>query len=762
MAPISSVVLFVLSITTSVYGQLSTNFNLTADMDPLEESILNSILRSVDEKFESLSTRMNTMERGMNTLQYYNLRQFRTVNTHLHTVDNLLQNLGTRLEQQDIGNGELATSLLLIKREVKNAAMMNQESFDKMAERMGSMSHELGLKVALVEKSIIKAMNDTAIQQDEVASVLREIVVSERDRTKQICSESLAKVQTRIDDFENMTINRMAILENATMSVISNINVTVDPASVDINATARRLLEERLQEFNDNVLDSIRFYRHTGDLVERIVGATESVADDQVKLREDIKHFLELQVNLTSGYVQKVEGQENISNVIPNDVNDIIVEKSAKNCEITSAVMEEIQLMYRNGSQVLDVIAEMTRSSQNELKTTIQQLNNEVFKLQEMRSEEETPHPEMLSGQIDFHLEEISNNTRAVFHIVEAIASNTGWIPYIFTNLQFLENQINQTLVTAKMVFRSASLQNSKSPNTLQDQGYQNGPHLSDDPNLMSSTPRNQDTNTFSEKDVESAEGLLSLNQTMELQTQFEFVYETNKRVNRILPALTRLLGEPESRQSYEPFVVMVDGSSEYEGRVEIYQKGRWGSLCKPLSHVEASYICRHLGYLGGIASEPGYFGEGSGVFWDMNFTCLLSRQCSIARPVLDSSSCDHEYDAGVICDNMVRLWFESKNDLKVKRNTGFLEIHHREEWIPVCSDNWTENNSKVACQQLGYNGGMATPPTEEVMTYHPDTHVFYSNITCTGSEKRLTACESELKVNGCSSKLPVFIQCIH
>lgn len=109
----------------------------------------------------------------------------------------------------------------------------------------------------------------------------------------------------------------------------------------------------------------------------------------------------------------------------------------------------------------------------------------------------------------------------------------------------------------------------------------------------------------------------------------------------------------------------------------------------------------------------------------------------------------------------MIRLWFESKDDLMVKRNTGFLEIHHREEWIPVCSDNWTENNSKVVCQQLGYNGGMATPPTEEVTTYHPDTSVFYSNITCTGSEKRLTACESALKVNGCSSKLPVFIQCI-
>lgn len=99
-----------------------------------------------------------------------------------------------------------------------------------------------------------------------------------------------------------------------------------------------------------------------------------------------------------------------------------------------------------------------------------------------------------------------------------------------------------------------------------------------------------------------------------------------------------------------EPFVALVDGESEYEGRVEIYKKGRWGTMCKPLTHVEASYICRHLGYLGGVASEPGYFGEGSGVFWNMNFTCLLSRQCSIAKPVVDPTPCDHKRDYGVLC----------------------------------------------------------------------------------------------------------------
>ena len=34
--------------------------------------------------------------------------------------------------------------------------------------------------------------------------------------------------------------------------------------------------------------------------------------------------------------------------------------------------------------------------------------------------------------------------------MVEAIASSTGWIPYIFHNLQFVEGQVNQTLVTSK------------------------------------------------------------------------------------------------------------------------------------------------------------------------------------------------------------------------------------------------------------------------------------------------------------------------
>lgn len=75
-------------------------------------------------------------------------------------------------------------------------------------------------------------------------------------------------------------INKIVNFENVMMSVISNMNVIVDFVSVDINVIVRRLLEERLKEFNDNVLDLIWFYRYIGDLVECIVGVMEFVVDD--------------------------------------------------------------------------------------------------------------------------------------------------------------------------------------------------------------------------------------------------------------------------------------------------------------------------------------------------------------------------------------------------------------------------------------------------------------------------------------------------
>jgi hypothetical protein len=99
-----------------------------------------------------------------------------------------------------------------------------------------------------------------------------------------------------------------------------------------------------------------------------------------------------------------------------------------------------------------------------------------------------------------------------------------------------------------------------------------------------------------------------------------------------------------------EPYIALVNGNTDREGRVEVYHKGQWGTIASVLTNVEASYVCRKLGYLGGIFAGSGHFGAGSGEFWDLNVTCLRTRWCSAVSHVADSKKYNHSQDAGVIC----------------------------------------------------------------------------------------------------------------
>ena len=94
----------------------------------------------------------------------------------------------------------------------------------------------------------------------------------------------------------------------------------------------------------------------------------------------------------------------------------------------------------------------------------------------------------------------------------------------------------------------------------------------------------------------------------------------------------------------------MVAGNSDREGRVEVYNKGQWGTIPGSFSHVEAAYVCRKLGYVGGVFAGNGVFGTGIGPFWDLNVTCLRTRWCNAVTEVTEPSMYSHETDVGVIC----------------------------------------------------------------------------------------------------------------
>ena len=98
----------------------------------------------------------------------------------------------------------------------------------------------------------------------------------------------------------------------------------------------------------------------------------------------------------------------------------------------------------------------------------------------------------------------------------------------------------------------------------------------------------------------------------------------------------------------------LVGGSSEAEGRVEVFHRGRWGTVCEDGWDLrDATVVCHQLGYGTAVWAPRGaVFGVGSGPIWYDNVNCNGSEasltQC--AHRGLGVHNCDHSVDAGVIC----------------------------------------------------------------------------------------------------------------
>lgn len=105
----------------------------------------------------------------------------------------------------------------------------------------------------------------------------------------------------------------------------------------------------------------------------------------------------------------------------------------------------------------------------------------------------------------------------------------------------------------------------------------------------------------------------------------------------------------------------------------------------------------------------------------------------------------------------MVRLRVDDESN---SRNTGYLEIHHMDQWSRVCSTNWSAENSRVVCRQLGYEDGVLSSPSDEhVLT--TEVVAVMNKVNCTGTEIRLDECTyGGWSPNLCPSKSFVHLTC--
>ena len=100
----------------------------------------------------------------------------------------------------------------------------------------------------------------------------------------------------------------------------------------------------------------------------------------------------------------------------------------------------------------------------------------------------------------------------------------------------------------------------------------------------------------------------------------------------------------------------LIGGSRPGEGRVEIYYRGSWGTVCDDNWDIkDARVVCGQLGYPSAVgAPQSARFGQGSGKIWLDEVQCQ-GNETSIEncrhRP-WGVHDCSHSEDASVICSS--------------------------------------------------------------------------------------------------------------
>ncbi|XP_070537245.1 scavenger receptor cysteine-rich domain superfamily protein-like [Ptychodera flava] len=199
-------------------------------------------------------------------------------------------------------------------------------------------------------------------------------------------------------------------------------------------------------------------------------------------------------------------------------------------------------------------------------------------------------------------------------------------------------------------------------------------------------------------------------------------------------------------------------GNTPYEGRLEVFKDGQWGTVCGyGFTSVDAKIVCKELGMFGNEdakAVPASYFGDGSGPISMSGVHCKGSEtslfECSYKTD--RGKFCDRKFDVGIICQTMTRL--QTVQSANSKRE-GLVQVYDEGVWKNVSNTHWSNTNADVLCKELGYVYGAIRENCTSCPIQPSDTQI--SDLQCTGIEHSVRACTYE-RINSISK--PAYAVC--
>ncbi|XP_046729052.1 scavenger receptor cysteine-rich type 1 protein M130-like [Silurus meridionalis] len=198
----------------------------------------------------------------------------------------------------------------------------------------------------------------------------------------------------------------------------------------------------------------------------------------------------------------------------------------------------------------------------------------------------------------------------------------------------------------------------------------------------------------------------------------------------------------------------LVDGGSRCAGRVEVFYRGQWGTVCDDGWNMKAAaVVCKELGCSEAIdALSDAHFGLGTGPVWMVVGDCSGDEETlkSCLSGEWGTDYCSHKDDAGVVCSG-VRL-------VGVSHCSGRIEVLNGKTWATVCNDDFSQQDAEVVCREV--NCG---PP---IKVQRGDAFgrgvgiVWKKKLQCRGTESHIHFCPTSPLEHNCSHSNDVELEC--